>query len=214
MATHTLRSHISCQCTHPALDSRPFMPFTLGMSRNTLAQHFSCLGLPSVPRITLSIAWAHAQCVQRMGLCLIQCWCSYDSSWYVIQHLSFHSRLSIRTPSFVLGQSRLTARTAISVNVNTLIILSTIHSQDFRDQVGDKRAERWTIPMAWPEGSRVSILVIMTAWSVGLSWACGLANVLSVPSCIFTVFIGLRFIQKRTVDDDKLSYRYYNVRFQ
>ena len=152
-----------------------------------------------------------------MGLCLIQCRCRYDSKWYVIQHISVHSRLrfcSIRIPSFVLGQSTLTARTAISVTVNALVILSTIHSQDFRDQVGDKRAGRWTIPMAWPEGSRVSILVIMTAWSVGLSWACGLANVLSVPFCIFAVFIGLRFIQKRTVNDDKLSYQYYNVRFQ
>jgi hypothetical protein len=108
----------------------------------------------------------------------------------------------------------LTMRIAISVAVNSLIILSTVHSQDFRDQIGDKLAGRWTIPMAWPTGSRFSMLVFLTAWSVGLSWACGLACVFSVPFCMLAVFVGLRFIRKRTVDDDKKSYQYYNVRFQ
>jgi 4-hydroxybenzoate polyprenyltransferase len=151
-----------------------------------------------------------------MGLCLLQCWCRYDSSWYVIHRITFRRTLDldlIRTTSFVLGQSTLTARTALSVTLNTLIILSTIHSQDFRDRAGDKRAGRWTIPMEWPKGSRISMLVILTTWSVGLSWACGLVYVLSVPFCVFAVFIGLRFIQKRRIDDDKLSYQYYNVRF-
>jgi len=109
------------------------------------------------------------------------------------------------------GQSTLTTRTAISVTINTLITLSTIHSQDFRDQVGDKRVGRWTIPMAWPTGSRISILVILTAWSVGLSWACGLVYHFSVPFCMLAVFIGLRFVRKHTIDEDRLSYRYYNI---
>jgi hypothetical protein len=104
-------------------------------------------------------------------------------------------------------------RIAISVAANSLIILSTIHSQDFRDQVGDKRTGRWTIPMAWPRGSQFSMLVLLTTWSVGLSWACGLAYVFSVPFCMLAVFISLRFIQKRTIDDDKQSYQFYNVRF-
>jgi len=109
------------------------------------------------------------------------------------------------------GQSTLTMRIAISVTVNSLIILSTIHSQDFRDQIGDKEAGRWTIPMAWPRGSRISIPVILTAWSVGLSRACGLACFFSVPFCMLAAFIGLRFIWKRTVDDDMRSYQYYNI---
>jgi hypothetical protein len=39
-------------------------------------------------------------------------------------------------------------RIAISSIVNCLIILSTIHSQNFRDQVGEERAERWATPVA------------------------------------------------------------------
>ena len=102
-------------------------------------------------------------------------------------------------------------RSAISVAVNTLIILTTIHSQDFRDQKGDERAGRRTIPMVWPEGSRISILVTLMAWSVGLSWACGLSYPVSMPFCALGGFIGLRFFRERTADEDKQSFHYYTV---
>jgi 4-hydroxybenzoate polyprenyltransferase len=118
----------------------------------------------------------------------------------------------LRTTPFVPGQSTLTNRTAFSVTVNALIILSTIHSQDFRDLDGDKRAGRWTIPMMWPKGSRISILVILIAWSVGLSWIFALAYHFSVPFCVSAVFIGLRFIQKKTADEDRRTFQYYTVR--
>jgi len=58
------------------------------------------------------------------------------------------------------------------------------------------------------------MLVILTTWSVGLSCACDLAYRLSVPFCMLAVFIGMRFILKRTAEDDQQSYKYYNVRFQ
>jgi len=99
------------------------------------------------------------------------------------------------------------------VTVNTLIILSTIHSQDFRDQEGDERAGRRTIPMVWPEGSRVSIFVTLMAWSAGLSWACDLAYPFSMSFCALGGFIGLRFFRERTADEDKQSFHYYTVRW-
>jgi 1,4-dihydroxy-2-naphthoate octaprenyltransferase len=113
----------------------------------------------------------------------------------------------------VSGESRLATRTAISVAVNSLIVFSTIQSQDFRDLVGDEKTGRWTLPIAWPIGSRISMLVTMTAWSVGLSRACDLAHLFSVPFCMWAIFIGLRFIRKRTPKDDRQSYHYFNVRF-
>ena len=100
-----------------------------------------------------------------------------------------------------------------SFAINALIVLSTIHAQDFRDEVGDKLMGRRTIPIVWPEGSRVGILVMLTGWSIGLSWACGLAFLFSVPFCAWAVFIGLRFFRKRTSEEDQRSYRYYNVGF-
>jgi hypothetical protein len=44
--------------------------------------------------------------------------------------------------------------------------------------------------MVWPKGSRVWIFVALTAWSVGLSWACDLTPYFSVPFCALAVFIG------------------------
>ena len=106
----------------------------------------------------------------------------------------------------------MSTRTLISFAVNALIIFSTIHAQDFRDEVGDKLMGRRTIPIVWPKGSRVWILAILTAWSVGLSWACGLAIPFSVPFCLLSLFVGLRFFRERTAGADRRSYLYYNVR--
>ena len=111
-----------------------------------------------------------------------------------------------------LGQSTMSTRTLISFAVNALIIFSTIHAQDFRDEVGDKLMGRRTIPIVWPAGSRVWILAMLTAWSVGLSWACDLAIPFSVPFCCLSIFVGLRFFQKRTASEDRRTYLYYNVR--
>jgi hypothetical protein len=108
----------------------------------------------------------------------------------------------------------MTSRTLISFATNALIIFSTIYAQDFRDEVGDKLMGRRTVPIVWPEGSRVWILAMLTAWSVGLSWACKLAIPFSVPFCCFSLYVGLRFFQKRTADADRRSYFYYNVCFR
>lgn len=112
---------------------------------------------------------------------------------------------------FMPGQSTTSMRATISYLINALIIFSTIHAQDFRDEIGDKLMGRRTIPMLWPKSSRVWIFTVLTAWSVGLSWACDLTAHFSVPFCALAVFIGLRFLRKRTADGDKQSYRYYNV---
>ncbi|KAH8987291.1 UbiA prenyltransferase family-domain-containing protein [Lactarius akahatsu] len=109
------------------------------------------------------------------------------------------------------GQSTVTTRTMISFAINALIIISTIYAQDFRDEVGDKRMGRQTIPILWPKGSRIGIFMALAAWSICLSWACGLCSFFSVPFCAWAMFVGLRFFWKRTAEADQRSYRYYNI---
>jgi len=105
----------------------------------------------------------------------------------------------------------MTTRNTVSFVINALIIFSTIHAQDFRDEVGDRLMGRRTVPIVWPKGSRIWIFAMLTAWSVGLSWACDLPFPVSVPFCMLAMSVGLRFLRRRTADEDKLSYRYYNV---
>jgi hypothetical protein len=106
----------------------------------------------------------------------------------------------------------MSTRSEISFAINALIIITTIYAQDFRDEVGDKRMGRRTIAIVWPEGSRISIFMVLVGWSVGLSWACELGSFFSVPFCVLAMFVGLRFLRKRTKEADQRSYRYYNVR--
>jgi hypothetical protein len=214
MAAYSFGSYICCWRTSSTLDSPSVMFFPLCISRSTLAGHHPHFSIPRAQRVTPPLTLDHAQRLQRVGLRLLQCRCLCNSSWYV---LGLHSLISrsylIRTAPFALGQSTLTIRNMISFAINALIILSTIHAQDFRDEVGDKLMGRRTIPIVWPEGSRIGILLMLTGWSIGLSWACGLAFLFSVPFCAWAAFIGLRFFRKRTSEEDQRSYRYYNVRF-
>jgi 4-hydroxybenzoate polyprenyltransferase len=110
------------------------------------------------------------------------------------------------------AQTTISTRSEISFAINALIIVSTIYAQDFRDEIGDKRMGRRTIPILWPEGSRIGIFMVLVAWSIGLCWACELGSLFAVPFCILAVFVGSRFLRKRTAEADQRSYRYYNVR--
>ncbi|KAJ6477561.1 hypothetical protein C8R45DRAFT_1054526 [Mycena sanguinolenta] len=50
--------------------------------------------------------------------------------------------------------------------LNALIILTTIHAQDFRDELGDRAVGRRTIPTEMPEVGRTAILIGILAWSI------------------------------------------------
>jgi hypothetical protein len=188
------------------------MFFPLCVPGSILAGHLSGVGVRSAQRIAPPLSLVHAQRLQRLGLCVLQRGRLFNRSWYVLNN--FHVTLDStrgRMP-IVPGKSTMSTPTTISFLINALIIFSTIHAQDFRDENGDKLMGRRTIPMLWPKSSRVWIFVVLIAWSVGLSWACDLTAHFSVPFCALAFFTGLRFLRKRTADGDKLSYRYYNVR--
>ena len=98
-----------------------------------------------------------------------------------------------------------------SIATNALIILTTIHAQDFYDEIGDRLHGRQTLPIVWPETSRIIMLFMTLAWSFGLP------RLTAVDPLYATVFFGLgalvslRFYFQRDVDSDRLSYVYYNV---
>ena len=213
MAANSFGTYIRCWCSSSTLDSASVMFFPLSVSRSTLARHRPRFSIPRVQRIPAPLTLDHAQRPQCVGLRFLQRRCLCNSSWYVLGfHLFISRSYLIRIAPFVLGQPTLTMRTMISFAINGLITLSTIFAQDFQDEVGDKLIRRRTIPILWPEGSRIGILVMLTGWSIGLSWACGLAYLFSVPFCAWAAFTGLRFFRKRTAGEDQRSFRYYLVR--
>jgi 4-hydroxybenzoate polyprenyltransferase len=93
------------------------------------------------------------------------------------------------------------------------IFASTLHAADFPDVVGDKAQGRVTLPMIFPEASRVGFALTMIAWSVYLSgesgWAIG--PVCSAFFIAFGAWVGARVVHLRTENADKTSYNWYDV---
>ncbi|EIM84467.1 uncharacterized protein STEHIDRAFT_159138 [Stereum hirsutum FP-91666 SS1] len=102
-------------------------------------------------------------------------------------------------------------RTTMSFACNALIIFTTIYAQDFRDAEGDDVLGRLTVPLVWPEHSRIAILASVTLWSVGLSIACNVNVVVAVAFSLSGFSVGLSFYRKRSAEEDRRTYVWYNI---
>ena len=92
-----------------------------------------------------------------------------------------------------------------------MIILTTIHAQDFYDEIGDRLEDRQTLPIVWPEASRTIMLFMTLAWSFGLLWVTSIGPLYATAFLGLGVLVGMRFYFQRDVDSDRLSFVYYNV---
>lgn len=95
--------------------------------------------------------------------------------------------------------------------LTVFLIFTTIHAQDFADCEGDKESGRRTLPIVYPEASRVYIMLTITVWSILL---CAIWDIGTVASLLITAtgtFVGWRYFDKRAITDDEKSYLLYNV---
>lgn len=99
----------------------------------------------------------------------------------------------------------------LSVLLSAMIILTTIHVQDFPDVSGDSAIGRETIPIRFPNGSRLLTTVIMILWSVILSYVWQLPQPLFLLMCIMGTWVAYRIWFFRSEEEDKKTYVVYNV---
>ena len=94
---------------------------------------------------------------------------------------------------------------------NSLMILSTIHVQDFPDVEGDTAQNRKTIPILAPVISRILTSAMIIFWSIymGFIWRVGIwcSGVLLAVGLV----IAWRLWFLRTTSEDRISYVIYNV---
>ncbi|KAI0767688.1 hypothetical protein C8Q74DRAFT_1318229 [Fomes fomentarius] len=98
--------------------------------------------------------------------------------------------------------------------LNSLVIMTTIQAQDFQDVEGDTTAGRWTLPMAYPTASRLSMVILLPAWSLFLSYFWKTEVIHSVLVLGLSLYIGICFhsgMLKGFKTKDCESYRLYNV---
>ncbi len=98
--------------------------------------------------------------------------------------------------------------------VVALIVTTTSHIQDFRDEAGDLKQGRLTLPILMPKFSRAITPLVLTSWSFGLAhlWLLELRGTASLLFIALGLFTGGRIFLYRSEEEDKFSYRCYLVR--
>lgn len=135
-------------------------------------------------------------------------WCVH------IVNAAFHARYST---SLQLDRSLRSSSTSVSAQVMiALLILTTIHAQDFRDTDGDRASGHTTFPVIHPRASRLSMLFLLPAWSLFLSTFWRLDVWTSMAVVAFGVDVGWGFYSNQSGSParDHSSYQKYNVRLR
>ncbi|KAI6121107.1 hypothetical protein F5141DRAFT_1087746 [Pisolithus sp. B1] len=92
-----------------------------------------------------------------------------------------------------------------------LLLVTTIHAQDFADVNGDSLSGRRTFPIIAPEGSRLYMLAALPIWSIALSMFWGLGPLCGILFFLAGLFVGSRYYQFRDERHDQSSYLIYKV---
>ncbi|KAJ3534808.1 hypothetical protein NM688_g7078 [Phlebia brevispora] len=101
--------------------------------------------------------------------------------------------------------------TATARHLSFMIILTTIHAQDFRDEAGDRNEGRETIPIVMPAAGRLSMPVTLLFWSLVLTVGWCRNIILGATLIGLGVLVGSRFYFVRNPAADRTSYLLYNL---
>lgn len=112
----------------------------------------------------------------------------------------------------ILSRESLLDGTSIkALSCSTLVILLTVHAQDFADVNGDRRLGRRTLPIIALEGSRIYMFCAFPLSSFALAsvWSLGpLSRLLFVS---MSAWVGIRYYLFRDEIRDQANYRLYNI---
>ncbi|KAI0672058.1 UbiA prenyltransferase family-domain-containing protein [Trametes maxima] len=114
--------------------------------------------------------------------------------------------------AFISSAPSYRLRTLLAVQlINSSVILTTIHAQDFKDVDGDRRIGRSTMPIAYPKASRIAVVAFVPAWTLVLCCYWHVSTNFAAAFAISGLYVGVRFARAQTLADDKCAYRCYNV---
>ncbi|KAF8905771.1 UbiA prenyltransferase family [Gymnopilus junonius] len=108
-------------------------------------------------------------------------------------------------------RSKLDFTGALSIFIISAILATTIQAQDFQDVDGDKSVGRSTLPIAFPNLSRYTLLITLLLWSAYLTCIWEIGGIGSIGFTCLAMVVGLRYYLLRTTKDDEVSYFMYNI---
>ena len=100
----------------------------------------------------------------------------------------------------------------LSVLCSAGIFATTIQAQDFKDTVGDKMIGRKTLPIVYPSIARPTLMLMLAAWSIGLSLLWKLSAQSALWFNLLGMAVGGRYISTTNMKADQRSFYLYNVR--
>ncbi|KAK0477956.1 hypothetical protein IW261DRAFT_1338127 [Armillaria novae-zelandiae] len=206
---HLLQFCVSNQLMGEAEDSlnKPWRPIAAGRISRSKAK---------VLRWALAVAClflSYQFCVVRLSVMLtigilISNELGFDAHWFgknLTNALGYYSfQAGACTIVSMLGDS-----IAGAILRGALIVLTTIHAQDFQDVPGDRIQGRKALPIVAPTTSRISMILLLV-WSMWLG-AISQAVVAQIFLVLVAIVVGGRFMLFRTVPADRISYILYNV---
>jgi len=108
-------------------------------------------------------------------------------------------------------ESDVDSTACLAIALSAGIILTTIHTQDYKDAPGDAAAGRVTLPIAYPSLSRAVTALLLIAWSRGISWTWELDDITAGFVGVLALVVGLSFVARTGERADILSSYLYNL---
>ncbi|OJA12722.1 hypothetical protein AZE42_02881 [Rhizopogon vesiculosus] len=109
------------------------------------------------------------------------------------------------------GNSFIDDAGVLAVALSSTVFATTLHAQDFKDELGDRLTGRRTLPTIFPKAARISMMLGIPLWSFGLSCIWKIDMLSTAVLVAYGAFVGNRFVKYRTVSADKQSCKFYSM---
>ncbi|KAI0653348.1 UbiA prenyltransferase family-domain-containing protein [Cubamyces menziesii] len=109
-------------------------------------------------------------------------------------------------------RTRLDDVAVLSVIASAGILVTTMHSQDFRDEEGDRAIGRKTIPIVFGGMAKYMLFVPMVLWSAGL---CRMWDIDVATGLVFvalTFYVGFQYLIAHSAKEFQVAFNWYTVR--
>ncbi|KAJ7171158.1 UbiA prenyltransferase family [Mycena filopes] len=215
---HVLQFDVSNQVLEPDEDAlnkqdRPLPSCRLSLSQAILLRWALvplCLGLSgcySMEAVYASIALVGLTWIYNEGS-------AHKGHWFIRNTVNAAGFASFEVGATLvagLNPHSLDSIAVLSICISAGIFATTIHAQDFKDEIGDRAIGRQTIPIVLPSIARYTIIVPLTLWSAGLTVVWKLDLAASTAFMSLAIFVGMRYLISRSVHSDQVSFYWYNI---
>lgn len=214
---HVLQFNLSNQVRDPEEDKRnkPWRPLPSG--RITLAQAIILKYITIATCLLLSYSYSPCVLISSASLSLIiplYHEMHGDQHWLTKNLMGGGGYACFATGCTLVAafdRYKLDFPGAFSISIVAAILATTLQAQDFQDVIGDKAVGRYTLPIAFPNFSRCTVLITLVMWSLYLTTMWEIATPAGVGFIFLAIIIGIRYYFWRSTENDEWSYVLYNV---